>query len=151
MKKIVAAVVSALALSFLTVNAFADQANSNKVHKMGGMKMDCMKGVKGMDGMEDMKGMDGMKGMKMDCPKKPSGDVVSMAEGEIQELDKVGKNITLKHGPIKSKTVEMGAMTMTFAVKDGAMLRKLKTGEKVKFQVENVKGQPTVVAISPAK
>ena len=136
---------ASFALSLLTVNAFAEQAATGKARNMGNMKMDCMKDTKGM---EDMKGMEGMK---MDCPPKTSSKTLPMAEGEVKEIDKAAKTITLKHGPIKSKTVEMGAMTMTFAVKDAAILKKVKTNDKVKFQVENVKEQPTVVKITPSK
>lgn len=142
MKKIALAAVSTLALSILSVNVFADQAATSKAAKMGDTKIDCMKDMKAM------KGMKGMEDMKMDCPKKPSVNALSMAKGEVKELDKAGKNITLKHGPIKSKTVEMGAMTMTFAVKDVSMLNKVKEGDKVEFQVENVEGRPTVVELS---
>lgn len=142
MKKIALAAVSTLALSISSVNALADQAATSKAAKMGDTTIDCMKDMKAM------KGMKGMEDMKTDCPKKPSVNAVSMAEGEVKELDKAGKNITLKHGPIKSKTVEMGAMTMTFAVKDVSMLKKVKEGDKVEFQVENVEGRPTVVELS---
>lgn len=136
---------ASLAFSIFTVNTFAADAATSKSHSMGNMKMDCMKDMKGMENMK------GMEGMKMDCPTKTSSKALSMAEGEVKEVDKTAKTITLKHGPIKSKTVEMGAMTMTFAVKDAGMLTKIKPNDKVRFQVENVNEQPTVVKLAPRK
>ena len=38
---------------------------------------------------------------------------VPLAEGEIRKIDKAGKKITLKHGPIPN--IDMPAMTMVFA------------------------------------
>jgi Cu(I)/Ag(I) efflux system protein CusF len=129
-------VIGTLGLVVLAMNAYADQGGSHKGRDMGDMKMDCSKY------------MESMKGMKMDCMGNDAAKPMSMSDGEVKALDKAGKNITLKHGPIKSKTVEMGPMTMSFSVKDAAMLGKVKTGDKVKFQVENVDGRPTVVALT---
>ncbi len=39
----------------------------------------------------------------------------------------------------------MGAMTMTFAVKDKASLQNFKAGDKVSVHFDWVNGQPTVV------
>jgi Cu/Ag efflux protein CusF len=72
-----------------------------------------------------------------------------MAEGEVRKVDAKAKTITLKHGPIPG--VDMGAMTMTFPVKDAALLAKVKAGEKVKFAAEKVGGDIVVTAIEPAK
>lgn len=94
------------------------------------------------DKMEDMKGM---KGMKMDCALHEAGHVATISSGVVQEIDKTGKTITLKHGPIKN--MQMPAMTMSFGVKDTAMLGKVKAGEKVNFTVENVNGAPTLTMI----
>ena len=54
------------------------------------------------------KAMENMKDMKMDCMDDASAKASSMAEREVKAVDKPGKSITLKHGAIKSKTVEMG-------------------------------------------
>ncbi|MDB5763940.1 MAG: hypothetical protein JWQ21_2935 [Herminiimonas sp.] len=139
MKYLLFKVIGALGFAVLAMNAYADQEGSNKGMEMGGMKMDCSKHMESMKGME---------GMKMDCMGGDAAMPMSMSDGEVKAVDKAGKNITLKHGPIKSKTVEMGAMTMSFAVQDAAMLSKVKMGDKVKFQVENVDGQPIVVALT---
>lgn len=71
-----------------------------------------------------------------------------MADGEIRKVDKDAKKLTIKHGPIGS--LDMPAMTMVFAVKDPAMLDTVKTGDKVKFEVEKAGGAFTVTKIVPA-
>lgn len=55
---------------------------------------------------------------------------------------------TLKHGEIKN--LDMPSMTMMFAVKDPAMLDKVKAGDKVQFRAANENGKFTVVEIQPA-
>jgi Cu/Ag efflux protein CusF len=71
-----------------------------------------------------------------------------MADGEVRKVDKDAKKLTIKHGPIGS--LDMPAMTMVFAVKDPAMLDAVKTGDKVKFEVEKAGGAFTVTRIVPA-
>lgn len=72
-----------------------------------------------------------------------------LAEGEIRKIDKAGKKITLKHGPIPN--IDMPAMTMVFAVKDPALLDRAKPGQKVKFQAEMISGTATVTELEPVK
>ncbi len=72
-----------------------------------------------------------------------------MADGEVRKVDAKAKTVTLKHGPIPS--VGMGPMTMTFPVKDPALLSKLKAGDKVKFSAEKSGSDIVVTAIEPAK
>ena len=71
------------------------------------------------------------------------------SEGEVRKVDKDAQKITIKHGPLQN--LDMPAMTMVFRVKDPAMLERVKAGDKVKFQAENVGGALTVVQIAPAK
>ena len=72
-----------------------------------------------------------------------------MVEGDVEMVDRRARNITLRHGEIRN--VQMPAMTMVFAVKDAALLDKVKAGDKVKFKVEAIDGAPTVTAIELAK
>lgn len=72
-----------------------------------------------------------------------------MADGEVRKVDLEGGKVTLKHGEIKN--LEMPGMTMVFAVKDKAMLEKLKTGDKVKFRAVNESGKFTVTEIRSAQ
>jgi Cu/Ag efflux protein CusF len=92
------------------------------------------------------KGMD-MDGMKMDTPVQTSS-ANTLTDGEVRAVNKANQSITLKHGPIKSSGIQMSPMTMTFAVRDAAMIANIKAGDKVKFTVENVKGVVTVTVLS---
>lgn len=73
----------------------------------------------------------------------------SMTEGEIRKVDPSTKKITIKHGELKN--IEMPAMTMVFQVKDPAMLERVKTGDKVRFQADKVNGAFTVMVIEVVK
>ena len=53
------------------------------------------------------------------------------AEGEVRRVDKSAAKITLKHGEIRN--LDMPPMTMVFAVRDKALLDKVKAGDKVVF------------------
>jgi Cu(I)/Ag(I) efflux system protein CusF len=134
-------VAAAFGFAALATNVYADQGKGGMgMGNMNGMKMDCMKN------------MENMKGMKMDCmgnnAGKDASNATSMSDGEVKAVDKANKNITLKHGPIKSKTVEMGPMTMSFPVTDPSLLSKVKVGDKVKFIAENVNNVATVTSLS---
>lgn len=70
--------------------------------------------------------------------------------GEVKKIDESAGKITLKHGPIKNLGMDEG-MTMVFRVKDPAMLKAVKEGDKVKFNADRVDGQFTVTAIQKSK
>ena len=72
-----------------------------------------------------------------------------LAEGEVRKVDKAAGKVVIKHGEIKS--VNMGPMTMMFAVKSPALLDKVAAGDRVKFRVEEIKGDYVVTAIEKAK
>ena len=69
----------------------------------------------------------------------------AMTDAEVRTINKDAGKITLKHGEIKN--LDMGAMTMVFAVKDAALLDKVKEGDKVHFTAEKIRGQYTVTSI----
>lgn len=69
----------------------------------------------------------------------------SLTDGEIRKVDKEGKKLTIRHDEIKN--LDMPKMTMVFQVKDAAMLEKLKTGDKVKFSVEQNGGAMLITEI----
>ena len=71
-------------------------------------------------------------------------------DGEVRKIDEAAGKITLKHGPIKSLQMDEG-MTMVFRVRDPAMLKQVKVGDKVKFDADRVDGQFTVTKIQKAK
>lgn len=72
-----------------------------------------------------------------------------LAEGTVKKIDAPSQRVMLAHGPIAN--VGMGPMTMMFKVKDPAMLKKLKDGDKVRFRVEEIGGEYTIVRIEAAK
>lgn len=76
---------------------------------------------------------------------------VRSVNGEVRKIDEAANKITLKHGPIKSLDMEEDGMTMVFRVKDPAMLKQIKVGDKVKFDADRVNGQITVTKIEKAK
>ena len=87
---------------------------------------------------------------KMDDVKTAQTAVTSdMTDGEVRKIDTEAGKVTLKHGDIKN--LDMPGMTMVFAVKDKAMLEKLKAGDKVKFKAINDGGKFTVTDIQPAR
>lgn len=71
--------------------------------------------------------------------------VLPMASAEIRKIDLETKKITLKHGEISN--LDMPPMSMVFAVKDPAMLYKLKAGDKVRFTADSVGGAITVMSL----
>ena len=60
-------------------------------------------------------------------------------QGEVRKIDEAAGKVTLKHGPIKNL-----GMTMTFRVKDPAMLREVQVGDKVEFEAEQAASGYTV-------
>jgi Cu/Ag efflux protein CusF len=73
------------------------------------------------------------------------------SDGEVRKIDEAAGKITLKHGPIKALDMTDESMTMVFRVQDPAMLKKVKVGDKVKFDADRVNGQITVTKIQKAK
>ncbi|WP_337786165.1 copper-binding protein [Ramlibacter lithotrophicus] len=72
-----------------------------------------------------------------------------LSEGEVRKVDKAGKKITLRHGPLKN--LDMPPMTMVFQVGDPAMLDKVKAGDKVRFVAANPGGKLTITRIEAAR
>ena len=70
-------------------------------------------------------------------------------EGEVRKVDTAQRKITLKHGEIKN--LDMPPMSMVFAVKDPALLGKVKVGDKVRFAADKIDGTYTVTAIEVAR
>lgn len=85
----------------------------------------------------------------MIVPSNPA-QAQALADGEVTKIDESASKITIKHGPIKKLEMDEG-MTMVFRVEDPAMLKTVKPGDKIKFDVERVKGQFTVTKIEKAK
>ncbi|MBN8975958.1 MAG: copper-binding protein [Rhizobiales bacterium] len=74
----------------------------------------------------------------------------AMVNGEVKKIDESAGKITLKHGPIKNLDMEEG-MTMVFRIKDPAMLKQVKVGDKVQFEAERTTSGITVTKMQKAK
>jgi Cu/Ag efflux protein CusF len=70
--------------------------------------------------------------------------------GEVKKIDESANKITLKHGPAKSLGMDE-PMTMVYRVKDPAMLKQVKVGNKVTFEAEEAASGYTVTKIQTAK
>jgi Cu/Ag efflux protein CusF len=79
-----------------------------------------------------------------------AADKAALTAGTVKKIDAAGQRIMLAHGPIEN--LSMPPMTMMFKVKDAAMLKKVKDGDKVLFRVEeDSKGDYVIVSIEAAK
>jgi Cu(I)/Ag(I) efflux system protein CusF len=74
----------------------------------------------------------------------------AMVSGQVTKIDEPAGKITLKHGPIKKLNMDEG-MTMVFRVQDPALLKKVKVGDKVKFDADRINGQITVTKIEKTR
>ncbi len=74
----------------------------------------------------------------------------SLIAGQVTKVDQSAGKITIKHGPIKKLGMDEG-MTMVFKAQDPAMLKAVKSGDKVKFDADDVNGQLTVTKIEKTK
>jgi Cu/Ag efflux protein CusF len=72
------------------------------------------------------------------------------ANGEVKKIDQSADKISIRHGPIKAFDME-NPMTMVYHVKDPAMLKQVKVGEKVKFEVTHENGAFTITKLQKAK
>jgi Cu/Ag efflux protein CusF len=63
-------------------------------------------------------------------------------------VDESTDKVTLDHAAIPG---DMPAMTMVYKVQDPKMLKSVKAGDKVKFNIEKINGQLTVTKIDKAK
>jgi Cu/Ag efflux protein CusF len=74
----------------------------------------------------------------------------AMIDGQVTKVDESAGKIAIKHGPIKKFDMDEG-MTMVFRVKDPAMLKTVKAGDKIKFEPDKVNGQFTVMKLQKVK
>lgn len=68
-----------------------------------------------------------------------------MTSGEVRGLDVAAGKIILRHGDLPH--LDMGPMTMVFAMREPAALSTLKVGDKVRFAAERRNGVITVTRI----
>jgi Cu/Ag efflux protein CusF len=73
-----------------------------------------------------------------------------LTNGVVTKIDQAAGKMTIRHGPMPKFGMDDG-MTMVFRVKDPAMLKAVKPGDKVRFDADRINGQFTVTTIERAK
>jgi Cu/Ag efflux protein CusF len=73
-----------------------------------------------------------MKGMDMGKKQAAGAQATHKATGVVKKVDPKAGTVTLAHEPAKS--LNWSAMTMSFAVKDKALLNKLAVDKKVEVE-----------------
>jgi Cu(I)/Ag(I) efflux system protein CusF len=74
----------------------------------------------------------------------------SAITGEVKKIDEGAGKITLKHGPAKSLGMDE-PMTMVYRVRDSAVLKQVKVGDKVQFEAEEAASGYTVTKLQKSK
>ncbi|MCK9983820.1 MAG: hypothetical protein AzoDbin1_00292 [Azoarcus sp.] len=111
------------AMATLTIVLTLGAGSALAQPKMGGMS------DMGMNRMDEMKGM----GMDMGGQKTmPGAQAAHTGRGVVKKLDAKAGSVTFDHEPVKS--LDWPAMTMSFTVRDKALLDKLSVGKKVEFE-----------------
>ena len=83
---------------------------------------------------------------KPSAPSTAAAPATHRGEGRVEAVDPAGASVTLAHGPIAS--LKWPAMTMDFKVKDAALLRALKPGQRIVFDMAGEPGgEYTIVGI----
>jgi Cu(I)/Ag(I) efflux system periplasmic protein CusF len=70
--------------------------------------------------------------------------------GQVIEVDQSAGEIPIRHGPIKKLGMDRG-MTMVFHAPDAAMLKRVKAGDRVKFEAQDINGDYSVTRIDKVK
>ena len=73
-----------------------------------------------------------------------------LIDGQVVKVDPPTSSITIKHGPIRKLDMDQG-MTMVYKAQDPAMLKVMKSGDKIKFDADLVNGQFTVTKVQKTK
>jgi Cu(I)/Ag(I) efflux system membrane fusion protein len=96
----------------------------------------------------DSFGQQGELEEKQKIPPGQAGKTAHRGEGAIEAIDVANTTVTLAHGPIAS--LGWPAMVMDFKVQDPALLRALKPGQEVAFEMtEASAGEYVIVRIQP--
>ena len=99
--------------------------------------------------------MDNMPGMgdahaASGNPHRGPADPSFMAHGKINRIDAEAGTVTITHGPIKA--LNWPGMTMGFRVADKSLLKGLKAGDEVNFDLAKGPGGNYVISrIAPAQ
>ena len=73
-----------------------------------------------------------------------------LVRGQVVDVDQSAGEITIRHGPMKKLGMSRG-MTMVFRAKEPTMLKRIKAGDRVRFDAEDVNGDYSVTRIEKVK
>jgi Cu(I)/Ag(I) efflux system periplasmic protein CusF len=73
-----------------------------------------------------------------------------LVRGQIIDVDQSAGEVTIRHGPIKKLGMDHG-MTMVFRAKEPTMLKRIKAGDRVKFDLQILNGDFSVSRIEKVK
>ncbi|TKT71811.1 copper-binding protein [Afipia massiliensis] len=82
-------------------------------------------------------------------PAAPAHAQALPVSGTVTKIDEAAGKMTIKHGPIKK--MDMEGMTMVFRAQAPDMLKRVKVGDNVRFDVDKVNGQMTLTGIEKVK
>jgi len=92
---------------------------------------------------------DGKETAKPGASAAAAGSVTHRGDGSVEAVDSARGTVTLAHGPIAS--LKWPAMTMDFRVKDPALMRSLKPGQKIGFEFTDAGGgEYLILRVQPA-
>jgi Cu(I)/Ag(I) efflux system protein CusF len=86
-----------------------------------------------------------MDGMAMEQPAKGTKAAVHQATGVVKNVDAGSGKVTLEHGPVK--TLNWPAMTMSFGVKDKGLLERLRVGQRVQVEFQELGGSYVISSV----
>ncbi len=72
-----------------------------------------------------------------------------LSAGSVKKVDRAQGKLTIQHGHLAN--LDMPAMTMIFRVQDPALLDRVKPGDHIRFQAENLNGRLTVTRLEAAQ
>jgi Cu(I)/Ag(I) efflux system periplasmic protein CusF len=73
-----------------------------------------------------------------------------LVRGQIIDVDQSAGEVTIRHGPIKKLGMDHG-MTMVFRAKEPTMLKRIKAGDRVKFDLQILNGDYSVSRIEKVR
>ncbi|MBR1219036.1 copper-binding protein [Bradyrhizobium sp. U87765 SZCCT0131] len=75
----------------------------------------------------------------------------ALVKGEVRKIDEAAGKVTLQHGPIKALDMDDDGMTMVFRVQDTGLLKQVKVGDRVQFEVVRTSAGLTITRLEKAR
>ena len=92
----------------------------------------------------------GQAGKPAEAPMQTGAPQAHKGQGTVESVDATAAALTINHGEIP--TLNWPAMTMAFKVEDSALLKGVKPGQSVQFDIaQRAPGEFVIIRIAPAK